>query len=52
VRWYEEGDLRIQHDIGLDHDGQVVSIQMDLDASDPAASAALVASVLASFRWR
>ena len=52
VQWYEKGDTKIQHDIGLDHEGRVISIQMDLDRADPAATEALVASVLASFRWR
>ena len=52
MQWYEKGDKRIQHDIGLDHEGRVISIQMDLDRADPAAADALVASVLASFRWR
>ena len=52
VQWYEKGDTQIQHDIGLDHEGRVISIQMDLDRVDPAATEALVASVLASFRWR
>jgi hypothetical protein len=52
VQWYERGDARIQHDIGLDHGGRVISIQLDLDRADPAATAALVASVLASFTWR
>ena len=52
VQWYEKGDKRIQHDIGIDHEGRVISIQMDLDRADPAVSEALVASVLASFRWR
>ncbi|MBJ7359013.1 hypothetical protein [Nocardioides sp.] len=52
VQWWEKGDTKIQHDIGLDHDGRVISIQMDLDRADPAATEALVASVLASFRWR
>jgi hypothetical protein len=52
VQWYEKGDARIQHDIGLDHGGRVISIQMDLDRADAAATEALVASVLASFTWR
>ena len=52
VQWYEKGDSQIQHDIGLDHEGRVISIQMDLDRVDPAATEALVASVLASFSWR
>ncbi|HET6967883.1 MAG TPA: hypothetical protein VFI44_06380 [Ornithinibacter sp.] len=52
VQWYEKGDARIQHDIGLDHGGRVISIQMDLDRADRAAAEALVASVLASFVWR
>lgn len=52
VQWWEKGDTKIQHDIGLDHAGQVIGIQMDLSRSDPAATEALVASVLASFRWR
>jgi hypothetical protein len=52
VRWYEKGDARIQHDIGLDHGGRVISIQMDLDRADAPAAEALVASVLASFTWR
>jgi len=52
VQWYEKGDARIQHDIGLDHGGRVISIQMDLDRADRAAAEALVASVLASFTWR
>lgn len=52
VQWYEKGDTKIQHDIGLDHDTRVVSIKMDLDRADPAATEALVASVLASFTWR
>ena len=52
VQWYEKGDTKIQHDIGLDYQGRVIGIQMDLDRSDPAATEALVASVLASFRWR
>jgi hypothetical protein len=52
VQWYEEGDTKIQHDIGIDHEGRVIEIQMDLSRSDPAATAALVEAVLASFRWR
>jgi hypothetical protein len=52
VQWWEKGDTKIQHDIGLDHQGQVIAIQMDLDRADRTASDALVASVLASFRWR
>jgi hypothetical protein len=52
VRWYEKGDTKMQHDIGLDHEGRVIAIQMDLDRADPAATEALVASVLASFAWR
>jgi hypothetical protein len=52
VQWYEKGDTKIQHDIGLDHEGRVIAIQMDLDRADPAATEALVASVLASFAWR
>jgi hypothetical protein len=52
VKWWVKGATKIQHDIGLDYRGQVISIQMDLDRSDPAASDALAASVLASFRWR
>lgn len=52
VQWWVKGDTKIQHDIGLDHRGQVIGIQMDLTRDDPAASEALVASVLASFKWR
>jgi hypothetical protein len=52
VQWWEKGDTKIQHDIGIDHRGRVISIQMDLAREDPAATEALVAAVLASFRWR
>ena len=52
VQWYEKGDTKIQHDIGLDYQGRVIAIQMDLSREDPAATEALVASVLASFSWR
>ena len=52
VQWYEKGDTKIQHDIGLDRDGRTIAVQMDLDRSDPAATEALVAAVLASFRWK
>jgi len=52
VQWWTKGDTKIQHDIGLDYRGRVIAIQMDLTRSDPAATEALVASVLASFRWR
>ena len=52
VQWYEKGDTKIQHDIGLDNQGRTIAIQMDLDRADPATTEALVASVLASFRWR
>jgi hypothetical protein len=52
VQWYEKGDTKIQHDIGLDRQGRVIAIQMDLGREDPAATEALVASVLASFSWR
>jgi hypothetical protein len=52
VQWYEEGDTKIQHDIGIDHEGRVIEIQMDLSRSDPAATEALVEAVIASFRWR
>jgi hypothetical protein len=52
VQWWEKGDTKIQHDIGVDYRDRVINIQMDLSRTDPAASEALVASVLASFRWR
>ena len=52
IQWYEKGDTLVQHDIGVDHQGRVVSIQMDLDRTDAGASDALVAAVLASFAWR
>lgn len=52
VQWYEKGDTKIQHDIGIDHEGRVIEIQMDLSREDPAATEALVEAVLASFRWR
>lgn len=52
VQWYTEGDLKMQHDIGVDRLGRVVEIQMDLDRDDAAASAALVEAVVASFVWR
>lgn len=52
VQWWTKGDTKIQHDIGIDQRGRVIGIQMDLDRADPAAAEALVAAVLASFRWR
>jgi hypothetical protein len=52
VQWYEKGDTKIQHDIGLDRGGRTIAIQLDLDRSDPAATDALIAAVLASFRWK
>ena len=52
VQWYEKGDTQIQHDIGLDYRGRVIAIHLDLDRGDPAATVAVVESVLASFRWR
>ncbi|GAB3246473.1 hypothetical protein GCM10027448_08430 [Nocardioides dilutus] len=52
VQWRMKGDTKIQHDVGLDHQGRVIQVRMAFDAADPAAYAALVASVLASFRWR
>lgn len=52
VQWYQKGDTKIQHDIGLDNQGRVIAIHLDLDRDDPAATVALVESVLASFRWR
>lgn len=52
LQWHLKGDTTTRHDIGLDQQGRVIQVRMELDASDPAASAGLVASVLASFRWR
>jgi hypothetical protein len=52
VQWHMKGDSKIRHDIGLDHRGRVIELTMALDSADPAASADLVASVIASFRWR
>ena len=52
IQWYEQGDTKIQHDIGLDHGGRVITVNLDLRRDDLEASNATVSSVLASFRWR
>ena len=52
VQWYEKGDTKIQHDIGLDHEGRVISSTWTSAGTTRRPLEALVASVLASFRWR
>lgn len=52
VQWSERGDQQVHHDIGLDHEGQVISVNLTLDAQDPEAAEAVVVAVVASFTWR
>lgn len=52
VRWHAQGDPVVQHDLGLDRAGRTISVTFDLEGGDPAATEALIASVVASFTWR